>query len=67
MKIRYRPRLLAAERLYRFENMSTDSFGIGTENSKLGFEIQNLGRLKSILIENNLSPEAFIKQKNDLI
>jgi hypothetical protein len=33
MKIRYRPRLLIAERLYAFENTSTDSLGIGTEHS----------------------------------
>ena len=62
MKIRYRPRLLTAERLYGFENTSTGSFGIGTEHSKQGFEIQNLERLKSILIENNLSPEALNKK-----
>lgn len=62
----YRSRLLTAERLYGFENTAYDSFGIGTDHYKEGFEIQNLERLMGILIENNLSAEAFIKLKKRL-
>ncbi len=42
IKIRYRPSLLAAERFYGFENTSTDSFGIGTEHSKLALKFRTL-------------------------
>lgn len=62
----YKPRLLTAERLFGFENTVTDSFGVGTDHYKQGYEIQNLDRMVELLISNNLSAEAFIKLKQRL-